>query len=116
MLFINPMWDNESERIGKQKCTPLGYSLHVISDLIGFVGLLLLFGAGAYLSYRRIVGTFHTSLLWVLVIPFGLAIIGSALYRYSWMLARKKGFQYDYDVREASWIENGQRQTYKWTA
>jgi hypothetical protein len=41
MLFINPMWDNEAERIGKQKCTPLGYALHAISDLIGFIALLL---------------------------------------------------------------------------
>ena len=116
MLFINPMWDNESERIGKQKCTRLGYSLHAISDLIGFVGLLLLLGTGAYLGYRGIAGTFHTRLLWLFAVPFALAFIGSALYRYSWMLAKKKGFRYDCDSREASWIENGQRQTYKWKA
>jgi hypothetical protein len=116
MRFINPMWDNESERIGKQRCTPLGYTLHVISDLIGFVGLLLLFATGAYLGYRGIVGTFHTGLLWFFAIPFGLAFIGSALFNYSWLLARRKGFRYDYDAREASWIENGERQTYRWTA
>jgi hypothetical protein len=114
MLFINPMWDNESQRIGKQKCTPLGSALHSLSDLIGFISLLLLFGTGVYLGYRCFVGTFHTSLLWLLTVPFGLAILGAALFRYSWMLARKKGFSYDYESREASWIENGQRQTYKW--
>jgi hypothetical protein len=116
MLFINPMWDNESERIGKQKCTPLGYAIHTISDIIGLIGLLLLLGTGVYLSYRGVAGTFRTSLLWLFVIPFVLAFIGSALYRYSWMLAQKKGFRYNYDTREASWIENGQRQTYKWKA
>ncbi len=115
MLFINPMWDNESERIGKQRCTPLGYALHVISDLIGFVGLLLLLATGAYLGYRGIDGTFHGSLLWCFGLPFGLAFVGSALYYYSWVLARRKGFRYDYDTREASWIEHGERQAYKWT-
>src|SRR5688572_13576293 len=33
MPFINPMWDSESERIGKQKCTRLGYALHEIPGL-----------------------------------------------------------------------------------
>jgi hypothetical protein len=32
MLFINPMWNSETERIGKQRCTPLGYALHGISE------------------------------------------------------------------------------------
>ena len=41
MLFIYPMWDNESQRIGKQKCTPKGYNLHVIAELLGFIGLLV---------------------------------------------------------------------------
>jgi hypothetical protein len=116
MLFINPMWDHESERIGKQKCTPSGYALHVISDLIGIVGLLLLLGTGVYLGYRGIVGNFRTGLLWLFVVPFAIAFIGSAMYRYSWMLAHKRGFRYDCDACEASWIENGQRQTYKWKA
>jgi len=116
MIFINPMWDNESQRIGKQKCTPLGYSLHVIADLIGFIGLLLLLGTGAYLAYRTIAGTFHLSLLWLLAIAFIVGFIGSALYRYSWVLAEKKGFRYDYETREASWMEDGQRRIYKWKA
>ncbi len=115
MLFINPMWDNESERIGKQRCTPFGYTLHVISDLIGFLGLLLLLATGAYVSYRGIVGTFHSGLLWLFAIPFGLDFVGTALFHYSWVVARRKGFRYDYGTREASWIENGERQTYKGT-
>jgi len=114
MLFINPMWDNEAERIGKQKCTPLGYALHAISDLIGFIALLLLFGAVAYLGYRGIAGTFDRSLLWLMAIPIGLAVIGSILYRFSWMLAYRRGFHYDYESREASWFEAGQRRTYKY--
>ncbi len=114
MLFINPMWDNESERIGKQRCTRLGYALHSISDLVGFIALLLLLGTGAYLGYKGMVGTFQTGFLWLLTVPFTLAGIGWALYRCSWLLARKKGFRYDCETREASWIENGERQTYKW--
>jgi len=116
MLFIYPMWDNESQRIGKQKCTPLGYKLHSIAELLGFVGLLLLLAAGVYLGYRASRGAFHPSLLWVLAVPFGLGSVGEVLYWYSWRLAARKGFQYDYDKREASWLEDGQRRVYKWTA
>ena len=116
MIFINPMWDNESQRIGKQKCTPLGYRLHVIADLLGFIGLLLLLGTGTYLAYRGIAGTFQVFLLWLLAVPVVLRFIGSALYRYSWVLANKKGFRYDCETREASWMEGGQRHTYKWRA
>ena len=114
MLFINPMWDNEAQRVGKQRCTPLGYTLHGISDLIGFIALLLLFGFAAYLGYRGLVGTFRAGLLWFFAVPFGLAILGSVLYRVSWTLALRRGFQYDYESREASWLEHGQRHTYKY--
>ena len=76
MLFINPMWDNEVERIGKQRCTRLGYALHTASDLLGFVALLLLVGIGAYLGYRGIIGSFERRLLWFLPPPFALAVVG----------------------------------------
>lgn len=116
MLFIYPMWDSESHRIGKQKCTPTGYAMQGFAELLGFVGLLLLFGTGLYLTYRGIVGTFRAHLLWLLAVPFGLGFISEMLYHYSWVLALRKGFQYDYERREASWIENGQRCSYKRTA
>jgi hypothetical protein len=114
MLFIYPMWDNESQRIGKQKCTPAGYRLHGFAELLGFVGLLLLFAVGVYLWYRASRGTFHPSLFWLLAVPFGFGSIGEILYRYSWVLAARKGFQYDDEKREASWLEGGQRRVYKW--
>jgi multisubunit Na+/H+ antiporter MnhG subunit len=115
MLFVYPMWDNESQRIGKQKCTPLGYRLHCIAELLGFIGLLLLFGLIAYFVYRVIVGTFHTSLLWLLTVPFVLGLIAEAIYQFSWVLAKSKDFHYDYDTREASWLEDGRRRVYKWS-
>jgi hypothetical protein len=114
MLFIYPMWDNESQRIGKQKCTRLGYTLHGVAELLGFVGLLVLLAAGVYLGYRASRGTFHTSLFWFFALPIGLGLIGEILYWYSWRLAAKKGFQYDHEKREASWLEDGQRRVYKW--
>jgi hypothetical protein len=116
MLFIYSMWDNESQRIGKQKCTPLGYKLHGIAELLGFVGLLLLLAAGVYLGYRASRGAFHSSVLWVFAVPFGLGSVGEVLYWCSWRLAARKGFQYDYDKGQASWLEDGQRRVYKWTA
>jgi len=106
------MWDNESQRIGKQKCTPWGYTLHGVAELLGFIGLLFLFGLLVYFIYRSVVQSFQTSLFWLLVIPFGVGIVSRALYDFSWALAVKKGFSYDYDKREASWIENDERVTY----
>jgi hypothetical protein len=116
MIFINPMWYNESERIGKQMCAPLGYKLHGISDGLGFLGLLLFVGTLAYLAYAGFTGSFHIRLLWLLTIPLGIGIIGSMLYRYSWTLADRKQWSYDYENREASWMEDGQRRTFKWKA
>ena len=114
MLFIHPMWDHESQRIGKQKCTPLGYALHGIADLLGLVGLLLLLGLGVYLAYKGITGGFHASLLWLLSIPFGAGLVSEVLYQISWAMASRRGFEYDYETREASWDENGERVTFKW--
>jgi hypothetical protein len=114
MLFFYPMWDHESQRIGKQKCTPLGYKLHGIAEGLGFLGFFLLIILCAYLLYRHQVGTFNRHLFWLMAIPFGLGLIGEALYCYSWRLANRKGFHYDYKTQEASWIEDGERQTFKW--
>jgi hypothetical protein len=113
ILFINPMWDNESERVGKQKCTPIGYAIHEVADLIGFAGLLLLLIVPAFLAWKWLAGMFYTSLLWLLAVPFCFAILSKALYHYSWWLALRKGFHYDCERREASWIEAGERRTYK---
>ena len=110
------MWDNESERIGKQMCTPLGYKLHGISDGIGFIGLILFLGTLIYLAYRGFTGSFHIGLLWLIAIPIVTGIIGSMIYRYSWILAARKQWSYDYENREASWMENGQLRKYKWKA
>ena len=37
-MFIPRMWFDEVERIGKQRCTPQGYGLQGIGDLVGFLG------------------------------------------------------------------------------
>jgi hypothetical protein len=116
MLFIHPMWDNESQRIGKQKCTPTGYALHAIAELIGFVGLLMLLVIPAVLVWKWLAAGFRVSLFWLLSVPFGLGILSEVLYQYSWWLARRKGFRYDYERREASWLEGGERRTYKYPA
>jgi hypothetical protein len=114
MLFIHPMWDNESQRIGKRKCTPAGYALHVIADWIGFLGLVLLLGTPVLLAWRWLTGTFHAAFLWLLAVSFGLGLISEVLYQYSWWLARRKGFHYDHDRREASWLEAGERRSFKY--
>ena len=114
MLFIHPMWDHESERIGKQKCTPVGYALHGFADVLGFVGLLLLFGVAVYLVHKGIAGGFHASLLRLLAIPFGVGVVSEVIFHHSWGIALRRGFEYDQKTCVASWNENGKRITYKW--
>jgi hypothetical protein len=110
------MWFHESQRIGKQKCTPIGYAIHVNAELIGFVGLLLLLVALVVLLRKWFADTFHTSLLWLVAMAFGVGIISEVLYQYSWWLALRKGFQFNDELCEATWMEAGQRCTYKWQA
>ena len=75
-VFIYPMWDHESQRIGKQKCTPLGHKLHGIAEILSFIGLLLLAIVCAYLLYRRSVGTFQALQLLLIAVLVGLGLIG----------------------------------------
>ena len=114
MLFIYPMWDNESQRIGKQKCTPMGYNLNVIAEPLGFIGLLLLLGVCVHLGCSAVTSAFDKSLFWLITILFGFSIISRVFYQFSWFLASRRGFEYDYEKREASWIENGESVTYRY--
>ena len=114
MLFIHPMWDHESQRIGKQKCTPAGYTLHVIAEMVGFLGLLFLFAIPAVLVWQWWAGTFDSSLFLLFTVPFGLGVASEILFQFSWWLALRRGFQYDYERCEASWMEAGERRTYKY--
>jgi hypothetical protein len=114
MLFIHPMWHHESQRLGKQKCTPAGYALHVIAEMIGFLGLLLLFGMPAFLIWQWLNDAFQAKLLWLLALPPVIGVVSEGLFQFSWWLARRKGFRYDYDRCEASWLEQGERRTYKY--
>jgi hypothetical protein len=109
------MWDDESQRIGKLNCTRAGYALHVIAEMIGFAGLLLLLAVLGSLAWGRLATAFPVPPLWLLA-PLGLGVVSEALFRYSWWLALRKGFRYDHERREASWLESGERRTYKYTA
>src|SRR5262249_2224235 len=83
-MFIPRMWFDEVERIGKQRCTPIGYALQVFGELVGFFGLLILLGMPVYLACRGVVGTFNWSLLWLLTVPFVMGIVGSIIVSFSW--------------------------------
>ena len=104
------MWDSECQRLGKKKCTPFGFQLHILGDLLGATGFLALILVVGYFTYRWwFVDDFELSLLWLLLVPFGLGIAGSILFSYSWRLAYSKSFEYDDENRIASWHENGRR-------
>ncbi len=98
-MFINPMWQDEVERIGKQRCTPAGYHLRYVADLLGLIGILLLGGVPCYLIYTGIRGSFSWLTLWLLLVPFAVAVAGDILHGYSWHLADVHEFNYDYESR-----------------
>ncbi len=97
------MWLDEVQRIGKRRCTPTGYQLQVISDLIGFSALILLFVIPVFLIVK---GTFNWMSLLFIVLPFAVAFLGDLLYSYSWHLADMKSFKYDYEKRESTWLND----------
>lgn len=86
--------------------------LDSLARQLGFIGLLFLLAVSIYLGYRGVTGNFYAVLWWLFAIPFGLGIIAEILYQISWKLAAGKGFEYDAEKREASWLENGRRVTY----
>lgn len=108
-----PIWDSESERIGKRKCTPLGATLHSCSDLLGFVSLLSLPTILAILLRDLSRGTLQRHSLWLLLVPYVFTNIARYLYKYSWKLATRWGFQYG-DDGVARWVEDGQERTFKY--
>ena len=107
------MWQDEVQRIGKRRCTPVGYNLHGISDLIGFLAIILLISIPCYLVYSAFRGSFTWLLLLLLLVPFAVAIIGNILHSYSWRLAETREFKYDYEKRLSTWRNpNGTMQTF----
>lgn len=113
-MFINPMWSSESQRIGMQRCSPKGYMLHGISDLIGLIATLLLFGVPIYIVYAAVGGRFTATMLFLLLVPITAAIAGNVLHSYSWRLADKRQFKYDYEKDFATWVdESGIKRSYK---
>ena len=114
MLFIHPMWDHESQRIGMQRCYPLAYDIHGIGELIGFLGLLVLLGTLGWMAYLRTVAGFTVQSWWLLTVPFGIGIVSEALVQTSWAMVTRRGFKYDYQKSEASWDHNGKRVVYRY--
>ena len=111
-MFITKMWSDEVERIGKQRCTPVGYALHGTGQLFGFFALLLLLVVIVYVPYRAVIGEFNRLLLWLLLAPFVIGLLGEGIVTVSWLLARRKQFHYDYERRVSRWVEDGVERTY----
>ena len=107
MLFIHPMWDHEHQRLGMQACSPRAYELHGFGELVGFVGLLALFGTLAAYAVAK-------GLSWrLLAIPFGIGIVSEVLVQLSWRMVDRHGFEYDFNTHEATWMRDGKRVTYR---
>lgn len=115
MLFLYPMWDSKSQRIGKLRCSPGGFALQGFAELLGFIGLMLLIGITTWLIRASTSGGFSSSLLWLIAIPFALGIVAQILWNASWLPALRKGFEYDEEAEVASWIEEGKRVTYRYS-
>lgn len=104
MLFIHPMFDRQSERVGKRKCTRIGYALHVVADLVGMLGLVLVHIVVGVWAWKCLRGTFTAQALSLAAIPLGLGVMSEVLYHGSCWLAARRGFRYDEDRRgRAGW-------------
>ena len=107
MLFIKPMWDSEIQRLGKIKCSPLAYYLHVYSELIGFLAFILLLVLLGAMFLFRIDFSY-----WWYSLPFIIGILTDIVFHYSWGIVEEKEFKYDNEKREVTWIEDGELVTF----
>jgi predicted Na+-dependent transporter len=114
MIFIRPMWDHETERIGMKKCSHVGYTLHCLADLSGFTGLLLFFASVVYSVYQFSWEAFRFSMFWLIGFSIVCEILSILFYYLSKMIAKRKGFRYDPEKCIATWEENGKTVMYKW--
>jgi hypothetical protein len=112
MLFIHPMWDNESQRIGMLKCWKAAYLVHGYGEVIGFIGILVLLGTVGYMIYVASFGSFSYTTWLLLCVPFGFGVVSEIMVQASWSMVARRGFDYDYNSRISSWIENGERVEY----
>ena len=112
MIFFHPMWDSEGQRLGMKACTPLGYGMRIVGDLIGFLGLITFFLIPANLLLRFIRHQFSTHDLWLLLVPLIIGIIGRILFELGWKLATNKQYKYDYETMTVTWIEKGQERSF----
>lgn len=89
--------------------------LHGISDLIGFIATVSLLCVVIYVVYSGVTGEFRLSMLWLFCVSFAIAIGGNMLHSYSWHLADKRRFEYDYEKDISTWVdESGVQQSYKY--
>ncbi len=114
MLFIHPMWDNESQRIGMKKCWKTAYLIHEYGEFVGFLGLIALLITIGYMIYSAIFAEFQHSMWWLLCVPFGIGIASEIAVQTSWAMVERRGFEYDYQYCVSSWAEDGQTVIYKY--
>lgn len=112
MLFIHPMWDSENQRLGMKACTRLGYNLRTMGDSAGFFGVILFLMILIYLAFQFLVQRFSKHELWLLLVPFVVAVIGKMFFKMGWRFAAKKQFRYDNETRTARWIEAGHEKVF----
>jgi hypothetical protein len=101
------MWNSENQRLGMKACTPFGYNVRCIADLIGLFGLIFLFGILGVFTLRYLRHQFELRDLWLLLIPLVVGLVGRVLFEFGRELAAKKKFEYDFQTMTAKWIENG---------
>ena len=106
------MWSDEVERIAFKRCTPAGYALRLVGDVLRFISLTALFAMLAYLVFRAFAGTLAAQWFGMLIVPFLFGLAGTLAAGVSRRLARRNGFAYSYEQRAASWTANGMQHAY----
>ena len=99
------MWDNEAERVGLQRCTPLGYFIYGLGDLLGAISLLSFLFTPLWLAFLWWSDSISFNSFWPLLLSIFLIFLRLSLGAVTWTLASKRGFRYDPETRTAHWIE-----------
>ena len=97
------MWSSENERKGFQECTPAGYVIYGIAELILVAFYLSALGVAMYVLSSLVQGLLSARRFALLALPAGLLTAGWLLSKTAWYLAERKGFKYDHKENKCTW-------------
>lgn len=94
IIFLSPIWDNETERLAWAKCSPWAARLRAYSDILSL--------SAAVYAVAAIIANWQAA--WAVLVW----LMGRVASHYAWKIMAARQFAYNHATIEAQWRdENG---------